>query len=484
MRIALRADASRTLGLGHLRRCLALAHALAAHGATVLFVTRDLGLDSASMVQADGFRAIGLPASTDLRTDASETVAALRAMEPETVIVDSYAFGSAWHRAVREGLRCRIGAIADMADRPLAPDLLIDHNFAEDHRAKYRGRLAGEVPILGGPRFALLGPAYADAKRYDFSPAVGSVGVFMGGTDEPDHSTTALAALDDAGYDGPVEVVVTGANPNLPALRAAVSRRPQTRLSLDLPDLAAFFARHDLQIGAGGGAAWERCCIGVPTLLVSVAGNQDAVVPGLARLGAAVRAGSSDRAVIASGLRELISDADRRRALAERSRELVDGRGSRRVAARLLADELEVRPATLDDAELMHRWRNDWATRAVSRNRSPIPWRGHVEWLERALADPERSLLVGQIGEVPVGVIRFDRTGRDAAEVSLYLDPALHGLGLGRRLLLAGESLSAAGLDIVAEVVEGNAGSARLFEAAGYRRLDATHWIKPAGSRT
>ena len=100
----------------------------------------------------------------------------------------------------------------------------------------------------------------------------------------------------------------------------------------------------------------------------------------------------------------------------------------------------------------------------MSRQRDPIEPAGHDAWFARTLADPARTLLVGKVGEVPVGIIRFDRTGEREAEVSLYLDPVLHGLGLGAHLLAAGERAGARRLDILAEVLEGNAGSARLFE--------------------
>lgn len=503
MKLAFRVDASQAIGTGHLRRCLALAHALRDLGADVRFVMRDLGLDATPLVDEAGFQCLMLvkPGSEPVvsgiahadwagvseAVDAADTVAALAGWHPAWVIVDHYAFAADWHAAVRSGLECRIAAIDDLADRALDIDLLIDHNYDADHRTKYAGRIRAGASVLGGSRFALLAAAFADAPRYVPHDEVRSIGIFMGGVDHDNVSSLALKAIAEAGFEGEVEIVATSANPNLDALRAAAADRPGTVLTIDLPDLAAFFARHDLQIGAGGGASWERCCIGVPTLLLLLAENQRAVVPALAAEGVAVTPmplGTLDAAAIAEAIGALIADPGRRCDLSERSRALVDGLGAHRVALRLLADRVAVRPATLDDAGIMHRWRNDPATRRVSRTSQEIEWGDHLAWTGRVLADPERELMIGTVGDRPVGVIRFDRLDGGRAEVSLYLDPALHGLGLGKAMLLAGERAAAEGLDILAEVLEGNDGSARLFDSAGYRRVDASHWIKPAAGRT
>lgn len=498
MRVGIRVDASSLMGIGHLRRCLSLAEALRTWGAQVRFVTRDLGVDSARQIAAQGFAdtvvldraelAAGVDgevthaawAQVTQEEDAKQTIAALQGFAPDWTVVDSYSFDARWHDPVRAGLDCRIAQIDDIADRTIAPDLLIDHNLADDHAAKYAGRLTREATILGGPQYALLGPRFATARRYAFAERVQSIGIFMGGADAGNHSATVLDALDDIGFDGAVEIVTTSANPQLDALRERIARGKRTLLSLDLTDLADFFAHHDVQVGAGGGASWERCCIGVPSLLVVTASNQEAVAPQLAAEGVVALARHPDRGAIAAALAEMIRSPDRRRDLAARSRGLVDGRGALRVALRMLSDRLDLRAATSADAERMFDWRNDPATRAVSLEQGEIAWADHVAWLDGVLGDLSRRLFIGEIGPRAVGVIRFDFAAGGRATVSLYLDPALHGLGLGPRLLLAGEE--AAGPRIVeASVLRDNRPSQRLFEGCGYERVASERWEKHRG---
>lgn len=498
MRIAMRADASATLGLGHVQRCLSLALALRSAGADVVFVSRDLGLDLATRLH--GFALERLPPDADAdanvngpttawQHDAQQTIAALAPCPPSWIVVDHYALDASWHDAVAAALRVDVAAIDDLADRPLHARLLVDHNLAEpDHRRKYGNHIGSGTRILGGPRHALLAPAYAGAARYLFRTAVRSIGVFMGGADNANASALVLRAVrEGAGFGGALEIATTSANPHRDALAQLASRWHDTTLLLDQPDLADFFMRHDLQIGAGGGALWERCCIGAPTLALAVAPNQQHSIPLLGDAGAvATLAPGTPLAVdtVGTAVASLVDDAARRRDLNRRSLALVDGRGAQRVALHLLASQVAVRPARPADRELLLRWRNHLLVRAVSRDPAPIEPAVHAIWLNRVLADPRRRLWIGHVSGIPVGSVRFDALDGARAEVSIQLDPELLGLGLGASLLAASEtqyrSMQPPSTTLYAEVLAGNAASARLFENAGYVPA-GQGWVKPLG---
>ena len=357
MKVAFRVDASAQMGTGHVRRSLALAHALHENGAQAVFVTRALGVESENLIENAGFKCVTLPSpqpgtytpdtqiahahwsKVSSQQDAKETVSALMSHAPDWVVLDSYSFGAAWHEHVREGLKCRIAQIDDLADRELSCDLVIDHNFAPDHDAKYCDVLRKSARILGGPRYALLAPRFVDAPLYDFRDHVRSIGVFMGGADPDNFTARALDALEQAGFAGDIEVVTTSANPNLASLKQRIGGRASAAISVDLPDLAAFFARHDLHIGAGGGATWERCRIGSPTLAAVCADNQEAVLPPLKALQVLDLHSCRpiDTAIMAQEITTLIGNAEHRATLSRNARKLVDGQGAKRVAQTMKA---------------------------------------------------------------------------------------------------------------------------------------------------
>lgn len=340
MKVAIRADASAAIGLGHLRRCLSLAQALRAQGAAVSLAWRRIDLDCAPVIEAAGVAStcIGEGRVPGELIDVRDFLVAAPAAE--RIVVDHYALGARWHRVARDHTDAKLAAIDDIADRALAVDWLIDPNFSADPEAKFAGLIGPGACLLAGPRHALLAPAYAQAPRCAAHEAVHSIGIFMGGTDAANVSLPALRALRERlGFRGEIEVATTSGNPNLAALREAAARWPATRLTLDQPDLAAFFARHDLQIGAGGGATWERCCIGAPSLATITADNQRPVLLPLQSMGVlrVLPDEPPTEAAIADAARDLIENPALRRSLAERSRALVDGRGAQRVATELLA---------------------------------------------------------------------------------------------------------------------------------------------------
>jgi UDP-2,4-diacetamido-2,4,6-trideoxy-beta-L-altropyranose hydrolase len=505
IRVALRADASTRIGLGHVNRCLALAAALRAIGVGAKLLTRELDVETGEMAARSAIARVVLPApeggaivdrvphsdwaGIGWEADADQCIEALTPWQPDWVVVDHYAFDSRWQLRVSQRLNTRIAVIDDLADRNLSANLLIDPNLSNNHRKKYAGRLPDGTTLLGGPKFALLGPTYLAVSPLTIRETARSIGIFMGGVDAQNLSALCLKACRKYGdFAGLIEIVTTKASPNARELNMLANQWAETVVVSDLPDLAGFFGRHDLQIGAGGGAAWERCCLGAPTIAFAAAANQDAVLPALAERGAVALIGGQalpNELEIGSAVQALLADPVRRQKLSERSRALVDGLGAKRVAVRLAVPWLTVRPAGMLDSEMMYAWRNHSTTRMMSLNSQEIKWSDHQQWLNASLNAAGRFLLVGTVGNVDVGILRFDARAESQFEVSLYLDPKMHGLSLGRSLLLAGETYMLVRRPIrrfVATVLQNNESSNRLFASCGYQ-LELGVWRKSLPSQ-
>src|SRR5204862_6381743 len=84
-----------------------------------------------------------------------------------------------------------------------------------------------------------------------------------------------------------IDLIVGRDNPHRVMIAALARFIPDTALYVQPSNLADIMACAQLALGAGGATSWERCCLGVPTALISIAENQK----GGCRALAAARAG-------------------------------------------------------------------------------------------------------------------------------------------------------------------------------------------------
>lgn len=343
VRVCVRADASTASGAGHVMRCLALAEALRDAGADVVFVSRRLPGDMTARVHARGFdqRILDGSRGPSAPEEVAETIAAFAGDAPSLVVADSYELTAAWEGAMRSrGIR--VVAIDDGAQRAHDCDILFDQNLVPDDGADpYRGLIPEYARMLSGPRFALLRPEFAGLHdvAHPRDGVVRRVLVSFGGADVGNATGLTLLALDSLGDRGlRVDVVIGGSNPTGEDVERFALRSGAT-VHVDTDKMAEIMAEADLAVGAAGSTTWERCCLGLPTVAISVAPNQDGIAEGAARAGVLRFAGhlaSVNAPGLATTIADVIDDPAGLNSMSVRGLALVDGRGARRAADSML----------------------------------------------------------------------------------------------------------------------------------------------------
>ena len=100
--------------------------------------------------------------------------------------------------------------------------------------------------------------------------------------------------------------------------------------------------------------------------------------------------------------------------------------------------EIRLRPAVLEDAELVFRWRNDPFILARGSSQRPVSWDEHRRWFEETVAGRQRQLFLALLDGRPAGQVRFDRSGADACVISVYLLEEFTGKGHGLEVIRRG----------------------------------------------
>ena len=498
MRVLIRTDASPAIGTGHAMRCLTLANELKSRGAQTCFISRHLPDYLGRMFQEQGHKVIQLKDSqpgtkldelahsawlgVSQEQDAADVLQAVQEVNWDWLIVDHYALDFRWESRVRQVAK-KVLAIDDIADRRHDCDILLDQNFYADMESRYRGKVPAHCELLLGPRYALLRAEFRSMHE-QIRPRTGNVRsilIFFGGMDAGNFTGRAIAALAEIDLRGiRVDVVIGAQHPNRQQIEMECAGRGYA-CHVQTDRMAELMAAADMAVGAGGIAVWERCCLGLPTLAIGTAENQERQLADAAEAGLVYTPdgrGELER-VIAQHVDALLSNAHLRALLSANGIRMVTGRGANDVAILMGCGDVRVRVANMDDVGRLFAWRNHPSVRAVSRNSEEIGWEAHQRWMAKVLSEPRNALLIGEQSGVPFGVVRFDIGNEDDAEISIYLDPEKQSSGLGQGLLSTAEIWLRAHQPeisvIRAVVLGGNERSQRFFERAGYKAESTTY---------
>ncbi|WP_376959881.1 UDP-2,4-diacetamido-2,4,6-trideoxy-beta-L-altropyranose hydrolase [Azospirillum sp. A26] len=339
--ILIRADASPTIGTGHVMRCLAVAEALRDQGHEALFAAVESTPAIDRRLTSDGFRHVSIAGPVGEAADLAATRSLLRREHGSAVMLDGYRFGEAY-RAGLQAAGARVLAWDDLGDgTPLHADLVV--NAAPQASALPYDAMAPGAVLLLGPGYApLRREVRLAAQTQRLGIAERSVLlVTFGGSDPLGLTGPVLEALAKRRPDGcRIVAVVGGSNPR--AAEVAGLAGDGLAVEIDCPRMGALMAESGLAVSAGGGTMGELAALAVPTLLVVTADNQAMASSDAAELGwssavdARGRPPAEAAGIIAERALALWADAGQRQRMQDAAASLpLDGKGAVRIACAL-----------------------------------------------------------------------------------------------------------------------------------------------------
>lgn len=375
MKIVFRTDASLQIGSGHVMRCLTLADALRAQGAQCHFISRAHTGNLLGTIEQRGYKANSLlahmdkgqaaietiaptappnqspePAHADWlgstwQADAADTAAVLARLQPDWLVVDHYALDQRWESALQPHYK-KLMVIDDLADRAHVCDVLLDQNLGR-HPQDYAKLVPARCKVFTGPEYALLRPEFAALRPYSqqrrqVQASIGQLLITMGGVDQDNATGQVLQALKTCALPAHCRItVVMGLTaPWLQNVQQLAAQMPwPTEVVVNVTNMAQRMADSDLAIGAAGSTSWERCCLGLPTLMLVLADNQGEAATHLQNSGAAhcfALNGSMEEELKAQ-LQSLVNDPAQLSQMATCARAITNGLGVDQVVTAITA---------------------------------------------------------------------------------------------------------------------------------------------------
>ena len=337
LNIVFRVDSSIQIGLGHLMRCVALADELKREGCTVTFLCRAL---EGNLIESVEHKVIVLEKNDDFQSDdlylnwlgatqgrdAEQTIKVMPKMT-DLLVVDSYALGQYWHQKLRAHTK-KILVIDDLADRQFDCDILLNQNLGVEEKV-YEGRVPRDCKLLLGCNYALLRPEFSETRtkaleKRRYNTEIENILVSLGGSDIDNVTYDILQQLDSKFN---IVVVLGKTSPNIKMIKAYAENK-NIEVIVDANNMSELMLNADIAIGAGGSTSWERCCLGLPTLLCVLADNQRDAAERLEALGAVIIINN-----LKTDLQLIIENSDYQNIMSNNAKSICDGLGCKRVGS-------------------------------------------------------------------------------------------------------------------------------------------------------
>jgi len=264
-------------------RCLTLADELKKKNHDVAFICRELMGNLITLIkypvlilpkddnfQSDDLYLTWLGATQE--QDAKQTIEVI-SKNTDILIVDSYALDEIWHKQLRQHTQ-KIMVIDDLADRQFNCDMLLNQNLGSQPK-DYEKKVLNSCVLLLGCDYALLRPEFKKLRKKSLEKRrnikeIKDILVSMGGSDIKNITYDILKQLDSKFN----VVVVLGplSSHNEMIKDYAIDKNIEVIISTN--NMAQLMFNADLAIGASGSTNWERLCLGLPSLIFTVAENQ------------------------------------------------------------------------------------------------------------------------------------------------------------------------------------------------------------------
>lgn len=334
--IGIRADGNEYIGTGHLSRCLAIGEELREGGREVVFLLADQGMRY--LTDRHGFQSVCLEGKwNDLEAELDFMKDLIRREKIELLIVDSY-FVTPKYMAELEQYT-RVAYIDDLHREIWDCSVLI--NYAIYHDLYNYGEEYKKTRLILGCRYVPLRREFAGIGEKNIRLQIKKILILTGGTDPYSFGLRFLhcAIQNQLNEERELCLICGNYNKDKEKLVKLSEENKNIKVMAAVSDLKSLMQEADLAISAGGVTLYELCACGTPAICYSFADNQLENVKAFDRKGLMRYVGDLrwdevyDK--ITTQILLLEEDWSARKECSDRMRNLIDGKGAKRIAGEL-----------------------------------------------------------------------------------------------------------------------------------------------------
>ncbi len=323
-------------------RCFALAEVIKNLNFNVYFISKEIKGNIIKNIENDGYKVFTLDSKAikspkqRWKIDAAKTTKIIQRFKNEKnlLLVDNYELSKMWETSVKPVVD-KIIVIDDFSNRSHNCNLFIDQNLHTNTKERNKKNPKNCKKLLG-PKYAMLRKEFVEGRRTvkRISGKINRILISFGGSDEKNQTLKVIKKIVDEKIN--VDVIVGEPNKNKTKIKKICSRMENFTYYQQPKNIAKIMKKADLAIGAGGIITWERCCLGLPSIVAIVSKNQEDATNAVSKKGCLINLGRVEQLTSEDYL-NAIRNLNSRKLIRMHKKclELVDGKGTERVAKQI-----------------------------------------------------------------------------------------------------------------------------------------------------
>lgn len=351
--IIFRADGNHEVGLGHIMRCLSIANTGYALGERCLFATANGNLSS--FIEGHGHE--NYIFHTDYKnmvSDLEQMKELIKAKHPLAVLVDSYYvtefyLNTLWKYCQKIG--CVLVYIDDILSFAYPCDILLNYNIYGPEKTKwyqqlYRTKRMLEPQFLLGTDYAPLRKEFQDLPERIVKREAGNILISTGGSD-PDHIAKSVVEYLINYYKCLTQfqfhIIIGKMNDDIAEIKRIIKSVDNVFLHINVKNMSSLMQEADVAISAAGFTLYELCATQTPAIVYALADNQAYGAKcfqanNILKFVGDVRSfgNTALSEMLIKDAVDLAEDFDERSRIVKEQRRIIDGKGTRRLLAKII----------------------------------------------------------------------------------------------------------------------------------------------------